>query len=250
MEKEQKEQKEQNRILKMEQLAKDFLAESVYMGVLLTLGTYGIGLWLRKKTGWTVMNPLLVAILLSIGFLCITGTSYESYTEGADIISYLLTPATICLAVPLYEQIEHLKHNVYAVIAGITAGVLSSMFTILALTLILKMGDEAFVTLLPKSITTAIGMGLSEELGGNVPVTIMAIIITGITGNIFAEKFLKIIKVKNPVAKGIAIGSSSHVIGTSTAMEMGKTEGAMSSLAIVTSGILTVIVASTFVLLT
>lgn len=124
------------------------------------------------------------------------------------------------------------------------------MFTILALTLILKMGDEAFVTLLPKSITTAIGMGLSEELGGNVPVTIMAIIITGITGNIFAEKFLKIIKVKNPVAKGIAIGSSSHVIGTSKAMEMGKTEGAMSSLAIVTSGILTVIVASAFVLLT
>lgn len=233
----------------MEQLMKEFLAESVYMGVLLTLGTYGIGLWLRKKTGWTVMNPLLVAILLSIGFLCLTDTSYESYTEGADVISYLLTPATICLAVPLYEQIEHLKHNVHAVIAGITAGVLSSMFSILALTLLLNMGNEAFVTLLPKSITTAIGMGLSEELGGNVPVTIMVIIITGITGNIFAEKFLKIIKVKNPVAKGIAIGSASHVIGTSKAMEMGQTEGAMSSLAIVTSGILTVVVASAFSLL-
>ena len=227
----------------------DFLAESVYMGVMLTLGTYCIGLWLKKKTGWTLMNPLLVSILLSIGFLCATGTAYETYAEGANVISYLLTPATVCLAVPLYEQIEHLKRNCHAVMLGIGAGVLASMTSILGMVLILGMNHQAYVTLLPKSITTAIGMGVSEELGGNVPVTILVIVITGITGNIFAEKFLKLIKVKEPIAKGIAIGSASHVIGTSKAMEMGQTEGAMSSLAIVTSGVLTVIMASVFALL-
>lgn len=224
----------------------EFLAESVYMGVMLTIGTYCIGIWLKKVSGWTLMNPLLVSIVLSIGFLCATGTSYESYAKGADIISYLLTPATVCLAVPLYEQIEHLKRNYHAVATGITAGVLGSMLSILGMVLLLGMDHQAYVTLLPKSITTAIGMGVSEELGGNVPVTILVIVITGITGNIFAEKFLRLIKVKEPIAKGIAIGSASHVIGTSKAMEMGQTEGAMSSLAIVTSGVLTVITASLF----
>lgn len=233
----------------MEKTMHDFLAESVYMGVMLTLGTYCIGIWLKKVSGWTLMNPLLVSIVLSIGFLCATGTSYESYAKGADVISYLLTPATVCLAVPLYEQIEHLKRNYHAVTLGIVAGVLSSMLSILGMVLLLGMDHQAYVTLLPKSITTAIGMGVSEELGGNVPVTILVIVITGITGNIFAEKFLRLIKVKEPIAKGIAIGSASHVIGTSKAMEMGQTEGAMSSLAIVTSGVLTVIMASVFALL-
>lgn len=233
----------------MEKLMHEFLAESVYMGVMLTIGTYCIGIWLKKKTGWTLLNPLLVSIVLSICFLYATGTTYESYSEGASTISYLLTPATVCLAVPLYEQIEHLKRNYHAVTLGIVAGVLSSMLSILGMVLLLGMDHQAYVTMLPKSITTAIGMSVSEEFGGNVPVTILVIVITGITGNIFAEKFLRLIKVKEPIAKGIAIGSASHVIGTSKAMEMGQTEGAMSSLAIVTSGVLTVIMASVFALL-
>ena len=233
----------------MEKLMHEFLAESVYMGVMLTIGTYCIGIWLKKKTGWTLLNPLLVSIVLSICFLYATGTTYESYSEGASTISYLLTPATVCLAVPLYEQIEHLKRYYHAVTLGIVAGVLSSMLSILGMVLLLGMDHQAYVTLLPKSITTAIGMSVSEELGGNVPVTILVIVLTGITGNIFAEKFLRLIKVKEPIAKGIAIGSASHVIGTSKAMEMGQTEGAMSSLAIVTSGVLTVIMASVFALL-
>lgn len=224
----------------------NFLAESVYMGVILTLGTYCMGLWLKKITGWALVNPLLVSILLSIAFLWATDTSYESYSEGANVISYLLTPSTVCLAVPLYEQIEHLRRNYHAVATGITAGVLGSMTSILALVLLFGLDHQAYVTLLPKSVTTAIGMGISEELGGNVPVTIMVIVITGITGNILGEKILKLARIKEPVAKGIAIGSASHVIGTAKAMEMGQTEGAMSSLAIVTSGVLTVIAASLF----
>ena len=169
----------------MEKLMHEFLAESVYMGVMLTIGTYCIGIWLKKKTGWTLLNPLLVSIVLSICFLYATGTTYESYSEGASTISYLLTPATVCLAVPLYEQIEHLKRNYHAVTLGIVAGVLSSMLSILGMVLLLGMDHQAYVTLLPKSITTAIGMSVSEELGGNVPVTILVIVLTGITGNIF-----------------------------------------------------------------
>lgn len=222
----------------------DFLTESVYFGVLLTLTTYGMGLWLKKKLGWALLNPLLISVVLCIGFLCSTDISYGNYMQGADVISYLLTPATVCLAVPLYEQTEHLKRNARALAMGITAGVISSLFSILGMVVLLGMEHQDFITLLPKSITTAIGMGLSKELGGNVPVTIMAIIITGIIGNIFAEVFLKLTRISNPIAKGIAIGSASHVIGTSKAMEMGQTEGAMSSLAIVTSGVLTVIAAS------
>jgi predicted murein hydrolase (TIGR00659 family) len=233
----------------MEKLMHEFLTESVYLGVMLTLGTYSIGVWLKKKTGWTLMNPLLVSMVLCIAFLYATGTEYETYAEGASVISYLLTPATVCLAVPLYEQIEQLKRNCHAIALGIGAGVLASMISILGMVLLLGMNHQAYVTLLPKSITTAIGMGVSEELGGNVPITIFLIIITGITGNICAEKFLSIIKIKHPIAKGISIGSASHVIGTAKAMEMGQTEGAMSSLSIVTSGILTVVMASLFALL-
>ena len=221
-----------------------FIQESIYIGVLITIGSYGIGIWFKKITGWTLANPLLISTILVMLFLAFSGMSYETYTQGSSMISYLLTPATICLAVPMYEQMEHLRKNSKAVVIGITTGVIASTLSILAFVVIFNLEYQDFVTLMPKSITTAIGMDLSKELGGNTPVTIMAIIITGITGNVIAEKFLKFIGVTNPVAKGIAIGSSSHVIGTSKAMEMGVTEGAMSSIAIVTSGIITVLVAS------
>ena len=224
----------------------EFLAETVYLGVILTLGSYAIGLWLKKKTKLALINPLLIGIILTILVLWLTDTPYDNYTHGTQVINYLLTPATICLAVPLYEQIQHLKNNFHAISLGIISGVLSSMLSILAMVLILDLDHTSYVTLLPKSITTAIGMGVSEELGGNVPVTIMVIVFTGIIGNIFAERFLRLIGIINPVAKGIAIGSASHVIGTTKAMEIGQTEGAMSSLSIVTSGIITVIVASIF----
>lgn len=225
---------------------KDLFEGSVFFGVLLSLVSYYIGIWLKRKTGWALMNPLLVSVVLVIAVLVLTGTDYEEYTKGADIISYLLTPATICLAVPLYQQFELLKRNWKAVVAGIVSGVLSSMLSILAFAFIFHFDHAAYATFLPKSITTAIGLGVSEELGGYVAVTVVVIIITGVIGNIFAEKFLKMLKITEPVARGIAIGSSSHAIGTTKAMEMGAVEGAMSSLSIVVSGILTVVAASLF----
>lgn len=225
---------------------KELFENSVFFGVLVSLGAYGIGILLKRKTGWSLMNPLLISIVIVISLLLILGISYKSYSSGANCISYLLTPATICLAVPLYQQMELLKKNYKAVVVGISSGVFSSLCSIFVLALLFHFNHAAYVTFLPKSITTAIGIGVSEELGGYIPVTVMVIIITGVLGNIFAEKFLKLLKIEEPIAKGIAIGSSSHAIGTVKAMEMGTIEGAMSSLSIVVCGIMTVIGASIF----
>ena len=149
---------------------------------------------------------------------------------------------------PLYQQVELLRKNWKAVVAGISAGVLSSLVCVLLLALLFHFDHAAYVTFLPKSITTAIGLGVSEELGGYIPVTVVSIIITGVLGNIFAEKFLRLLHISEPIAKGIAIGTASHAVGTAKAMEMGAVEGAMSSLSIVVSGILTVAGASVFAL--
>ena len=171
---------------------------------------------------------------------------YDIYYEGAKYISYLLTPATVSLAIPLYEQFEPLKKNVRAILVGIVTGVLSSMLSVLLLAVIFHFDHQEYVTFLPKSITTAIGMGVSEELGGYVAITVAVIIVTGIIGNMIAESVCRMLHITEPVAKGIAIGSASHAVGTTKAMEMGEVEGAMSSLSIVLSGLLTVFGAMIF----
>lgn len=221
---------------------------SVFFGVFISLASYTFGVWLKKRTGWALANPLLVAIILVTTALLLLGVDYDNYAKGAGIISYLLTPATICLAVPLYQQVELLKKNWKAVVSGICAGVLSSLVCVLLLALLFHFDHASYVTFLPKSITTAIGIGVSEELGGYVSVSVVSIIITGVLGNIFAEKFLKMMHINEPIAKGIAIGTASHAVGTAKAMEMGAVEGAMSSLSIVVSGVLTVAGASIFAL--
>jgi len=223
--------------------------DSVFFGVLVSLASYSIGMALKIKTGWSLVNPLLISIVLVICVLLLTGVSYTSYSAGANCISYLLTPATICLAVPLYQQVELLKKNYHAVLLGIVSGVLASLCSVLLLALLFHFDHAAYVTFLPKSITTAIGIGVSEELGGHVSVSVVVIIVTGVLGNIFAEKFLALLRIKEPIAKGIAIGCSAHALGTARAMEMGTIEGAMSSLSIVVCGVMTVIGASLFALI-
>ena len=161
-------------------------------------------------------------------------------------MSYLLTPATVCLAIPLYQQLNLLKKNLKAVAAGILSGVLTSILSVLGLSYLFGLSHDMYVTLLPKSITTAIGMGVSEELGGIVTITVAVIIITGVLGNMIADVVYRVFRIKEPVAKGLALGTASHAIGTAKAMEMGPVEGAMSSLAIAVAGLLTVIFASVF----
>ncbi len=171
---------------------------------------------------------------------------YESYNQSAQYLSYLLTPATVCLAIPLYQQIVLLKKNMMAILLGIIAGVLSSLGSVLALSFVFGLEHEYYVTLLPKSITTAIGMGVSEELGGIVTITVAVILITGIFGNVMGETICKLFHIYEPIAVGLAFGTSSHAVGTAKALELGEIEGAMSSLSIAVAGILTVIGASIF----
>lgn len=224
----------------------NFLEESVFFGVLLSLLAYGAGTLLKKKFKLALFNPLLISIILIIAILVVSGIDYDTYNEGAKYISYLLTPATICLAVPLYDQMELLKKNWKAIIAGIFSGALASLSCILVLAVLFQLSHQEYITFLPKSITTAIGMGVSEELGGYVSITVAVIIITGVFGNMCAEGVCKLFRITDPIAKGIGIGSASHAIGTARAMEMGAIEGAMSSLSIVVSGIITVVGASIF----
>ena len=225
---------------------KELIESSVFIGVMISLASYGLGMWLRKKTGLSFMNPLLISIILVIVFLLLTGVSYQTYAEGANAISFLLTPATICFAVPLYEQFNLLKKNRKAIVAGVVSGVVSSLGCILLLALMFKFDHQTYITFLPKSITTAIGMGVTEELGGYVSLAVVVIVITGVIGNVIAEGVLKLFRIEEPIAKGIAIGSSSHAVGTAKAMEIGQIEGAMSSLSIVVCGLLTVVGASIF----
>ena len=223
-----------------------FLEQSVFFGVFVSLAAYAVGVFIKNKTKFSLFNPLLISIIITSAVVIFAGIDYDVYYEGAKYISYLLTPATVALAIPLYEQVTVLKKNFKAIIAGIVSGVVTSLCSILAMALIFGFTHEQYVTFLPKSITTAIGMGVSEELGGYVSITVAVIIITGVLGSVIADGVLKLFKITDPCAKGIAIGTASHAVGTSKAMEIGKTEGAMSGLSIVVSGLLTVAGASVF----
>lgn len=225
---------------------KAFLTESVFFGALVSLAGYELGLILKKKFKLAIFNPLLIGSVSVIAVLLLLDLDYESYNEGGKYLSYLLTPATVSLAVPLYEQLGLLKKNLKAVAAGILSGVIASVVGVFALCKLFGMNHQQYVTLLPKSITTAIGMGVSEELGGIVTITVAVIVITGVLGNVIADLVYKVFGIEEPVAKGLALGTASHAIGTAKAMELGMTEGAMSSLAIAVAGLLTAVLGPVF----
>lgn len=225
---------------------KDIISNSAFFGVFISIAGYETGLFLKKKFKTPIFNPLLISIAFVIIALLILGVDYDSYNSGAVYISYLLTPATVCLAVPLYEQFSLLKKNWRAIITGIMSGVLTSLVSVLLLAAVFGLTHEEYVTLLPKSITTAIGMELSGEFGGIVTISVAVIVVTGIFGNVTAELICRLFRIKEPVAKGIAIGTASHAVGTAKAMEIGREEGAMSSLAIAVAGVLTAVVMPLF----
>ena len=225
---------------------KEFLSDSVFFGVAISILAYELGVFLKKKLKLAVFNPLLISIVAVIVFLVAFHIPYESYNEGAKYLSYLLTPATVCLAIPLYEQFELLKQNVAAIFAGLISGVLTSVICVLVLSLLFHFDHAQYVTLLPKSITTAIGMGISDELGGYVTITVAVIIITGIIGNMFCDVICRLCGIRHPIATGLAIGTATHAMGTAKAMEIGEIEGAMSSLSIAVAGLITVVGSTIF----
>ena len=215
-------------------------------GLFLTLGVYLLCAALAKRFDSPLTNPILLSIVIIIPVLLLCRVDYDTYYESAKLISALLTPATISLAVPLYRQMTLLKKHYKAILLGILSGVLASGITILGLSALFGLSHTDYVTLLPKSVTTAIGMSLSEELGGMAAVTVTAIVITGILGNALAVWLCRLFRITEPVAKGIAIGTSAHALGTSKAIRMGEVEGAMSGLSIAVAGLMTVVAAQVF----
>ena len=225
---------------------RETLAQSVFFGMVISLLCYQIGAAVQKKTKLAIANPLLISVVIIIGILMLLDIDYDAYYNGAKYIQYFLTPATVSLAVPLYRQMRYIKKYPAAVFGSIASGVLMAMGSIFLMGLAFGLTHEQYVSLLPKSITTAIGIGITEKMGGMVNVTIIAISITGILGNIAAEGVCRLFRIQEPVAKGLALGTASHAIGTAKAMELGAVEGAMSSLSIVVAGILTVVTVSIF----
>lgn len=225
---------------------KEILTNSTYFAVVLTLLCYQIGVFIKKKTGWAIATPILTAVILIIPTLLLLDVDYTVYQSGTKIISFFLTPATVSLAIPLYRQLRLLKKYPVAIICAIASGVLTTVLSIFGLSLLFGLDHQQYVTLLPKSITTAVGLGMSEKMGGIIAITSVAICITGVMGNVMAEFWLKVCRITEPVAKGLAIGTSSHALGTAKAMELGEVEGAMSSLSIVVTAVMTVIAISLF----
>lgn len=224
----------------------EFFAESTFFGAVISILAYWIGTLIQKKWKYAIFNPMLIAIILIILFLTLLGIDYDVYNKGAEYITYFLTPATVCFAIPLYEQYERLKKNWRALLTGSLAGVLASLTSILLLSMLFGLTHEQYVSLLPKSITTAIGIALSGELGGIPTLTVAAIMITGVFGNICARALCRLFRIREPAAVGLAIGAAAHAIGTVRAREIGEEEGAISSLSIVVCGLLTVLAASVF----
>ncbi|MBR4681426.1 MAG: LrgB family protein [Fibrobacter sp.] len=218
------------------------IINSPLFGILLTLVTFEIGVTISKKFKYSFLNPLLIANILIVGFLLITGISLESYNVGGDYISVMLSPATVVLAVPLYRQISKLKQFWKPILAGIFAGSLTSLACVIVVSKLVGLSNTLMLSLLPKSITIPMGSVVSAQIGGIPPVTIIAITITGITGAVAAPAVCRFCRIKNKVAQGIAIGTASHALGTTRAMEMGEVQGAMSSLSIGVAGLFTAIV--------
>lgn len=230
-------------------LMNDLVLSSATFGVVISFAAYGAGLWLKNRYKKAFFNPLLISIILVAAFLLIFRIDYESYNASAKYLSYLLTPATVSLAVPLYAQIETLRKNIKAIVISLAAGAVTSMASIFAMAMIFGLTHEQYVTMLPKSVTLAIGTGIVRELGGYPAITAAVTILTGILGNVCAEGFARLLRIHDKVARGLAIGACSHAIGTARALELGEVEGAMSSLAIVVSGLITVIFAAFFAML-
>lgn len=217
------------------------LCESPFFGIALSVAAFWIGEKIQKKTGFVICNPLIIAIVIIIGILLIFKIPYDAYNQGGAIINMFLAPATACLAVSIYTKIDMLKKNWLPILVGCTAGSLASMLSVYGLCRMFGLDEKMTSSLIPKSVTTPIAVSIAGSHSGIVPVTVVAVIFTGILGSIFAPYLIRLFRVKDPMAAGLSIGACSHAVGTSKALELGEIEGAMSGLAIGICGILTVI---------
>ena len=220
----------------------EFIQSIPVWGVTLTLGAFAFGTWLNKKTGMAIFNPLLLGSIFVIVFLSLARIPLEDYQERVSFLNYLLLPATVSLAVPLYEQWQILRKNAVAVLCGIAAGSVTSMLSIIAVGWLLRLDPVLSASMMTKSVTTAIGVEVAQELGGLGSLAGAVIVMTGIVGNLSAASLCRICRLRDPVARGVAIGTGSHAVGTAKALQMGSVEGAVSSLSIAVAGVLTAVI--------
>ena len=221
----------------------EVITNNILFGLVISLGAFEIGLFINRKTRIAVLNPLLIAILLVIGFLFTFNIDFETYNQGGQFINVFLGPSTVVLAVPLYKQLDLLKKNAKAILIGVFMGSCLGVFSIIGISYLVGLDSTMIKSLIPKSVTTPIGIAVSQKIGGLIPITVLAIIVTGIIGAVIGPAICRIFKIKDRVAIGISIGTASHAVGTTKALELGDVEGAMSSLSIGIAGIMTVIIA-------
>ena len=217
----------------------DVILTSPFFGLTLTAAAWCAGCWLQKKTGLLLCNPLLIAVALIIAVLALLDIPYAAYSAGGDFIKLMLGPVTAVLALNIYNQRAILKEHFLPVLAGCLVGSLTSVGSILALCRVFRVEEALTASLLPKSVTTAIAIAVSESLGGIPGLTVTAVLIAGVLGAMFAPAFAKLFHITDPVAEGTAIGACSHGLGTAKAIEIGKLQAAMSSIAICLCGIIT-----------
>ena len=222
------------------------LTSSPFFGIALTVVAYWIGVKVQKKTGLVICNSMIVTVALLIAVLLVFHIPYEDYYQGGSLINMFLGPATACMAVTVYAKIDLLKKNWLPVLAGCLAGTLTAIGSILLMSRLFGLDKAITVSLLPKSVTTPIATAVSEGHGGIVPITVAAVIVTGILGNLASPLLIRLFRIKDPMAAGLGIGTCSHALGTAKALELGETEGAMSGLAIGISGIFTALLALGF----
>ncbi len=224
----------------------EILTENTLFGIIISLLAFEAGLLIYKKTKFPLFNPLLIAIALVIGFLLVFNIDVDVYNKGGQFINMFLGPATVVLAVPLYKQLNLLKKHLLPILLGILLGSSIGISSVILLANIFGLEKVLTISLLSKSVTTPIGIEITNQLGGLTPVTVLSIVISGIIGSIIGPILCKKFKIHDKVAIGIALGTASHAVGTSKALELGETEGAMSSLSIGIAGIMTVFLAPTF----
>ena len=221
----------------------DLLSSSQFW-LLVSIGFYALGVEIQKKTGSAVCNPLLIASILVGALLIATGTPYQTYEESGKLISFFLTPASVALAIPIYPKLDVLLHNLLPILLGAFVGSCGSIGSVLLFCHLFGLSDSTTRSLIPKSATTPIGVALADMMGGVTSITAIAIVITGIFGAILLPTFLKCIGVRNPMQMGLSIGTAAHAVGTSRAIQLGETEGAISGLAIGVAGLLTAFIVS------
>lgn len=219
---------------------KEVICSSPFFGITLSITAYAVGVWLNKKTGKALFNPLLISYLIIIPLLLVFNIPLEWYNEGGDIINMFLSPATAVLAISVYRQRELLRKHLLTVVMGSLAGSLCSIIVVSLLCALFGLDDALTASLIPKSITTPMAMAVSGSLGGISSITVLAVIVTGILGSIISPLLIKLFRIRNEIVQGLAIGASSHAVGTSKAVELGEVQGALSSVALVTSGVITV----------